>query len=126
MFTRTIHVRGQRATDSAQDHSPLLLTVGSLSADDLAILDYVERLTKRPEDVSRECVDKLKHLGLSDQEITDIVLVVACFAFMNRLADGLGVILDPARYEFAEKYFGSESLSRHLSWGKKNAKNLDT
>ncbi|MEE2757983.1 MAG: hypothetical protein VYA30_15100 [Myxococcota bacterium] len=83
----------------------------------MAILNYVEQLTRRPETVKRGHVDALTRHGLGDEAVTDIVLVTSCFAFMNRLADGLGVTLEASRYEFAETVFGSESLAKHLEWG---------
>jgi len=37
----------------------------------------------------------LREAGLTDREILDLALIVGYFAFVNRLADGLGVELEP-------------------------------
>ncbi len=42
-------------------------------------------------------LDGLRKVGLSDRDILDLNLVVSYFAFVNRLADGLGVSLEPER-----------------------------
>ena len=39
-------------------------------------------------------VKKLQKTGFSDREILDINLVVSYYAYVNRLADGLGVELE--------------------------------
>gem|GEM_PF-5600564 len=36
---------------------------------------------------------------------------------MNRLADGTGVTLLPARHPLAIELFGEGALARHLAWG---------
>jgi alkylhydroperoxidase family enzyme len=44
--------------------------------------------------VTRADVDRLREHGLSDEAILHAVEVIAYFAFVNRLADGLGVQLE--------------------------------
>ena len=39
----------------------------------------------------------MRDAGLSDQAILEANLVVAYFAYANRIADGLGVSLEPDR-----------------------------
>lgn len=39
-------------------------------------------------------VDALRDVGLGDDEILDVAQVTAYYAFVNRLADGLGVELE--------------------------------
>lgn len=56
-----------------------------------AILDFAAKLTKEPSDMKEDDVVGLRELGLSDEEILSVVLVVCNYAFMTRLADGLGV-----------------------------------
>lgn len=40
-------------------------------------------------------MDNLKRLGLDDRSVFDMVHVIAYFNYVNRLADGLGVELEP-------------------------------
>ena len=61
----------------------------------LAILAYAEKLTLTPAEMSVEDVEALRSEGLSDRDILDVVEVVAYYAYVNRIADGLGVRVEP-------------------------------
>ena len=62
---------------------------------DRAMLEYVEKLTLRPWDMVEADVVALREAGYSDTAILDINQVSAYYAYVNRLADGLGVELEP-------------------------------
>ena len=59
-----------------------------------AMLGYAEKVTRSPAAVRPKDVEALRHAGFSDGAILDICQVAAYFAFVNRLADGLGVELE--------------------------------
>ena len=61
---------------------------------DRAMLDYAILLTREPGRVGEEDVARLRASGFSDRAILDINLVTGYYAFVNRLADGLGVPLE--------------------------------
>lgn len=42
-------------------------------------------------------VAALRAAGLDDRGVLDVIQVVAYFNFVNRLVDGLGVVLEPGR-----------------------------
>jgi uncharacterized peroxidase-related enzyme len=65
-----------------------------ISAQDRRILEFVEVLTLRPHDVTAATIKPLKDLGFSDRMLHDIVQVTAYYAYVNRIADGLGVELE--------------------------------
>lgn len=58
------------------------------------MLDYSEKLTNTPQAVDHDDVKRLRSHGFDDLAIHDICSVVAYFAFVNRIADGLGVELE--------------------------------
>jgi uncharacterized peroxidase-related enzyme len=60
-----------------------------------AILDYAVKLTASPEAMEPGDLDSLRVTGLSDAEILDVCQVTAYYNYVNRLADGLGVELEP-------------------------------
>lgn len=60
-----------------------------------ALLVYALHLTREPESMSREDVDALREAGFDDGEILDANQVTAYFAYANRVADGLGIELEP-------------------------------
>lgn len=66
-----------------------------LSNADRAMLDYAVKLTLEPWNVHKDDVDRLRACGFSDAAILDINQIAAYYNFVNRLADGLGVELEP-------------------------------
>jgi uncharacterized peroxidase-related enzyme len=60
-----------------------------------ALLRYAERLTLAPGSVREEHVMALREIGLDDRGIHDAAQVTAYFGYINRIADGLGVDLEP-------------------------------
>ncbi len=58
------------------------------------MLTYADKLTKTPWDMVEEDVKALRDVDFSDGAILDINQVTSYYAFVNRLADGLGVELE--------------------------------
>ena len=59
------------------------------------MLSYSEKLTLTPSEMIADDVAALRSAGFSDRDILDIVEVVAYYAYVNRIADGLGVGIEP-------------------------------
>ena len=62
-----------------------------------AMLRYVSLLTQAPSRVGRDDVAQLRDAGFEDADILAIVEVAGYYAYANRIADGLGVQLEPDR-----------------------------
>ncbi len=58
------------------------------------MLDYAVKLTREPWAMVRSDVEALRAAGWSDTAILDVNQVTGYYAFVNRLADGLGVELE--------------------------------
>ena len=67
---------------------------GDLSHADRAMLDYVLKLTQRPASIIADDIEVLRGHGFEDRAIHDICAIGSYFAFVNRIADGLGVELE--------------------------------
>ncbi|MGQ0538055.1 MAG: carboxymuconolactone decarboxylase family protein [Gemmatimonadaceae bacterium] len=65
-----------------------------LDAGDHALVRYADMLTRQPGSVTAAQIDALRAVGLDDRAIHDACAIVAYFAFVNRIADGLGVELE--------------------------------
>lgn len=65
-----------------------------LDETDRAMLEYAAKLTLEPWNMERADVENLRAKGFSDEAILDIAQVTGYYAFVNRLADGLGVELE--------------------------------
>ncbi len=69
-------------------HEPLR---AELDAQDRTMLHYAVKLNAAPAAIRAADVEALREAGFDDRAVVDIVLVVAKYNFMNRLANGLGV-----------------------------------
>jgi uncharacterized peroxidase-related enzyme len=59
-----------------------------------ALVDDVIKLTQTPAKMLEADVQALRDAGLDDRAILDANMICGYFAFVNRLADGLGVPLE--------------------------------
>jgi alkylhydroperoxidase family enzyme len=55
----------------------------------------VERVALQPASVTAEHVQELRRAGFDDRAISDAAQIAAYFSYINRVADGLGVDLEP-------------------------------
>ena len=58
------------------------------------MLNYAVKLTVTPGAMVVSDLDEMRTNGLTDRDILDVNQVVAYFAYVNRVADGLGVLTD--------------------------------
>ena len=66
----------------------------NLNARRQTMLRYAVKLTTTPQSMESNDVDALREAGFVDIDILHIAEVVAYFAYVNRIADGLGVELE--------------------------------
>lgn len=59
------------------------------------MLTFSEKLTRTPWEMAESDVAELRRHGLSDEQILAVVLVAAFFNIATRVADALGIELDP-------------------------------
>ena len=58
------------------------------------MLRYAIKLTCDPKSIVKSDVESLRDVGFTDIDILHIVEVTAYYAYVNRIADGLGVELE--------------------------------
>lgn len=59
------------------------------------MLDYAVKLTVAPHAVEAGDIHRLSRVGFDDTAILDICQVVSYYNYVNRLADGLGIEMEP-------------------------------
>ena len=69
-----------------------------LDAIDVAVMDLAEKVVDDATAVEQTDVDRLRSLGLSDQEILDVVLAAAARCFFSKVLDAVGAEPD-AKYD---------------------------
>jgi alkylhydroperoxidase family enzyme len=78
-------VRGLQTTPISAPH---------LRPAEQALLAYADVLTLTPWLVTSAHIDALRNVGYDDRAIHDACAIIGYFAFVNRLANGLGVQLE--------------------------------
>lgn len=66
-----------------------------LAEADRALCEWAAKLTLTPSEMTLEDVETLRKAGFSDEAVSDAAQVVGYFNYINRIADGLGVDLEP-------------------------------
>jgi len=107
-----------RALWGAARQKEALTRVEALPIDpaERAVVRFATTLTLTPWEHTRDHVAALRDAGWSDRAIHDLTQVVACFNYMNRLADGLGVEMDASRTEWADRLLGDDARRAHQAW----------
>lgn len=62
-----------------------------LTARELALLAYAEKLTRSPSSMSAIDLHPLRLVGMTDEDLVDAAHCIGYFNFINRVLDGLGV-----------------------------------
>lgn len=57
----------------------------------MRMLEYSEKLTLRPREISEADLAPLREEGMTDEDIFDLVQIIGYFNYTNRRANGLGV-----------------------------------
>ncbi|HSR68000.1 MAG TPA: peroxidase [Acidobacteriota bacterium] len=65
-----------------------------VSSADKALIAFALKLTRHPASIAEEDIEQLRRHGFDERAIHDAVQVVSYFAYVNRVADGLGVELE--------------------------------
>lgn len=74
--------------------APSLADDLALTPRERALVGYADKLTDAPATITLEDIGRLRAQGLDDRAIHDACAIVAYFAFVNRIADGLGVEIE--------------------------------
>jgi uncharacterized peroxidase-related enzyme len=71
----------------------------TLSERDRALLTVAEKISAQPTRMSEADWEPLRKLGLDDQALLEVVHIAGIFNYLTRLADGMGLLLDPETAE---------------------------
>ena len=67
-----------------------------LPAEEVALMEFAQKVTLEPNQITQRDFDLLREKGLSDEEILDVVLTVTARNFMSKTLDALGAEPDDA------------------------------
>jgi len=91
--------------------------VESLDDVDRAVLDLADAVAHDATAVTREDVDRLRALGLSDAEILDVVLAAAVRCFYSKTLDALWVAPDAAYHDLPAPLREALTVGRPIADG---------
>jgi uncharacterized peroxidase-related enzyme len=87
--------REESADELKANHMRHDWRLAELSDVDQALCAWAEKVTIKIQEVSRADVDSLREAGLSEDAISDAAQVIGFFNYINRIAESLGVDLEP-------------------------------
>jgi len=67
-----------------------------LPGEEVALMEFAQKATLEPNQLTQQDIDLLREKGLSDEEILDVVLAVTARNFMSKTLDALGAEPDAA------------------------------
>lgn len=85
--------------DALADQLKIDYTRAELTPRERAMLDFAHKLTVTPSAMRETDVQSLRAEGFDDLGILHITLMAAWFNYINRVADALGVNLEPGMVE---------------------------
>lgn len=85
-----------------------------LEEKNLAMLEYAEKMTLRPSEITEKDVQQLREVGWTDTEILDIAALTSYRNFITRMADALGVELTEDYKNLRKDYVESLMVGKRL------------
>jgi uncharacterized peroxidase-related enzyme len=90
-------LRHESGDDALANHAMHGEDDPALGPQERAMVAYARKLTREPASMTEDDLDALRATGLSEQQVLSAVLIACLFNFMTRLADGLGVDIEPLK-----------------------------
>ncbi len=59
-----------------------------------ALFRFADKLTRHPDDMTRQDVDALRQAGWSDEGIVEVAVTIGYFNLINRISTALGLVAD--------------------------------
>jgi uncharacterized peroxidase-related enzyme len=92
------HAEDLRATSGDDELAKAILNdyrASTLDAAHMALCAWAEKLTLTPAHCTSDDIEGLKAQGWSEEQIVSAAQIIGFFNHLNRLADGLGIDLEP-------------------------------
>jgi hypothetical protein len=83
-----------------------------LSPDEVALMSFAQKIIKNAHQIKDDDVEELQNLGLSDEEILDVVLAVTARSFFSKTLDTLDAKPDEVYRELEPELIQALTLGR--------------
>ena len=74
------------------------------------LLEFAEKLTNQPAEMAQADVEQLRSHGWTDRDVLDTVHNAAFFSYINRVAEALGVEVEPFMQRGGETIAPDETI----------------
>lgn len=85
-----------------------------LSGKDVEMLAYAEKITRDASQVAQDDIERLRSVGFTDQQISDIALCAALRSFVSRFFDAMGAGPEPAFIDSDETFRTAMTVGRKI------------
>ena len=108
---------GKMLVDRFYSAGQVLQLPGGLDEADAAIMAFSEKVADDASSVTPDDVQRLRDVGLSDAEITDVVLAAAVRSFFAKTLGGLGALPDALYGELEPELRAELTVGRPIEGG---------
>jgi len=113
------HVYGRQLIADLGSKDAVLAVQGdfrsaNLSARDVAMLSYAEKISKDASRVTEDDIKRLRAVGFTDQQICDIALCAAFRCFVSRFFDAVGAGPEPAFIDADAKFRSAMTVGKGI------------
>jgi uncharacterized peroxidase-related enzyme len=91
-WKNAVHLMGsEQDANKIEEALKAQIPENAFEGEQLAMLEYAEKLTLKPGNMIEEDVEQLRNEGIDDGKILELNQIVGYFNYVNRLLNGLGV-----------------------------------
>jgi alkylhydroperoxidase family enzyme len=87
-------------------------SLATLDEKDRALLNFAQVLNANPSEMSVEHINRLRSESFTDENIFDAVMIVSYFNFINRVADGMGLVPEAEAEDSQERHLRDVMAAR--------------
>jgi uncharacterized peroxidase-related enzyme len=84
---------------------------------DVAVMDLAEKIARDATAVSQADIDRLRALGLSDEEVFDVVVAAGMRCFFSKVLDAIGAQADPKYAQLDPDFRDVLTVGRPIAGG---------
>jgi uncharacterized peroxidase-related enzyme len=82
---------------------------------DAAVVRFARKVAEEAEKVTQEDVDELRDLGLSDDEVFNVILTAAARCFFSKVLDATGTLADAALHDVPDQLRSALTVGREIA-----------
>jgi uncharacterized peroxidase-related enzyme len=90
-------------------------TGDAVDATDAAVVRFARKVAEEAEKITQEDVDELRDLGLSDDDVFNVILAAAARCFFSKVLDATGTLPDALLHEIPDQLRSALTVGREIA-----------